>query len=78
MADTCTPIIVHSGPADCLDGDCDELITEDGEPTGVERCSHVHEAQVCEQHSEFTNDEWGYCSHAEPWPCTRPAAVQGA
>jgi hypothetical protein len=67
MADTCTPITLTAGPSDCLDGECDELFTEDGEPTGVDCCSHVHEEQACEQHSTFTSSD--YCTHAEPWPC---------
>jgi hypothetical protein len=66
---TCTPTTVFGGLADCLDGDCDEYATEDGQPTGIERCSHIREEQVCEQHSTFSNDEWGYAIHTEPWPC---------
>ncbi|MFC8447599.1 hypothetical protein [Kitasatospora sp. NPDC057223] len=69
MATTCTPITLTAGPVDCLDGDCEELATEDGEPNGIDRCSHVSEVQACEQHSTFSNDEWEYCTHAEPWPC---------
>lgn len=69
----CTPTTVYRGPADCLDGDCDELFTEDGEPTGITRCSHVSEEQVCEEHSEFEASEWEYCTHAEPWPCQAAA-----
>jgi hypothetical protein len=67
--DTCTPITLYAGPADCLDRDCDEYATEDGEPTSIDCCSHIAEEQVCFVHSEFTNDEWEYCTHAEPWPC---------
>jgi hypothetical protein len=81
VSDTCTPITLTSGPVDCLDGDCEELVTEDGEPNGVTWCSHVREEQACGQHTTFSDDEWEYCTHAEPWPCqatttptTEPAA----
>lgn len=70
----CAPVAVLSGPADCLDGDCDEYATEDGEPTGIAHCSHVTEQQVCGTHSEFTPDEWEYCTRAEPWPHLTAAA----
>lgn len=71
---TCTPTTVYAGPSDCLDRDCDEYATEDGEPINIDYCSHVTTEQVCEQHSSFEESEWGHCIHAEPWPCQRAAA----
>lgn len=67
MTDTCTPITLLAGPADCLDGECDEYWTEDGDAIEIQHCSHVNEEQACEQHSVFTSSD--YCTHAEPWPC---------
>jgi hypothetical protein len=78
MADTCTPITLLAGPVDCLDGDCDEYATEDGDPTGIERCSHITDQQACEQHSTFEDSEWEYCTHAEPWPCQHAAVPAAA
>ncbi|WP_405019587.1 hypothetical protein OHV05_24625 [Kitasatospora sp. NBC_00070] len=66
--ESCVATTLHSGPADCLEGDCDELVTEDGEPTGVTWCSHVTTQEACGTHSEFTTDEWEYCTKAVPWP----------
>lgn len=70
-AEPCTLITLHIGTVDCLEGECDELYGEDGEPTGVEQCSHVHPGDYCGTHSILNDDgsEWEYYDPAEPWPC---------
>ena len=69
----CMPITVYSGPFPCLDRDCDEYATEDGEPIDIDYCSHVSAQLVCEQHSEFHDGEM--CTRAEPWPCQHAEGV---
>jgi hypothetical protein len=73
----CVPITLHIGPIDCLEGECDELYGEDGEPTSVEQCSHVSLGEYCELHSTLNDEgsEWEYYDPAEPWPCRHAAAV---
>jgi hypothetical protein len=73
MPDTCTPITLYAGPADCLDRDCDEYATEDGDERDIDHCSHVTPEQACEKHSKFADNE--VCTHAEPWPCQHAAAA---
>lgn len=75
MGDTCTPMTLYSGLNDCIERDCPEYATEDGEPTGIDHCSHITTEQVCEQHSEFYDGE--VCTHAEPWPCQAAARPSG-
>ena len=74
-SEACTSMSVHVGPEECIDGDCDEYATEDGDERDIDHCSHITTEQVCEEHSEFYDGE--VCTHAEPWPCqavSRPSA----
>lgn len=42
------PVTVWVGILECLDRECEEYFTEDGDvDPGVERCSHVREEVVC-------------------------------
>jgi hypothetical protein len=42
------PMTLLVGGEECLDRECDDYFTEDGESDpGVERCSHIREEQVC-------------------------------
>lgn len=75
--DTAThhPMILIVGTVDCLERECEEYVTEDGEnDPGVERCSHLREETVCAACSGPEND--GLYEHTVPWPCPlAPAAV---
>lgn len=74
------PIVLLIGAEDCLDRDCEDYFTDDGEPDpGVERCSHIREETVCEGCSGAPNADglyehtvsWTNCPHA-PERTTRP------
>lgn len=74
MSDTCTPMTVHVGPEECIDGECDEYFDEDGQPTGIDACTHLTTEQACETHS--TTDA-NRVTHAEPWPCQAVSRPSG-
>ena len=68
------PIVLLTGSEDCLDRECEDYFTEDGEPDpGVERCSHIREETVCAACSG-TPDADGNYEHTVPWagPHTTP------
>jgi hypothetical protein len=74
----CKLMTLHVGTADCLERDCDEYATEDGQPTDIERCSHIHLADYCETHSTLNEEfELEYYDPAEPWPCRYDATRTG-
>jgi hypothetical protein len=42
------PVTVWVGTVECLERECDDYFTEDGDTDpGVERCSHLREEQAC-------------------------------
>lgn len=61
------PIVLLTGSEECLDRECEDYFTEDGEPDpGVERCSHIREQEVCEACSGQPNQD-GYYGPVVPW-----------
>lgn len=72
------PVILLVGGEDCLDRECDEYFTDDGEPDpGVERCSHITEEQVCEQ-CTGPQPPGGYYDNATTVPWTDDHAAGSA
>lgn len=75
MADTpqpvCTPMALFVGPEICLDRECDEYATDDGDDTGIDQCSHLRQEQACELHS--VEVDAGRFDPAAPWPCPHNA-----
>lgn len=71
MTATCTPMTLYVGPEGCHEGECEDYVTEDGEPTGIKRCTHLTEEQYCARHSVETS--YGDYDPAEPWPCKHMA-----
>jgi hypothetical protein len=69
----CRPMTLLIGNGDCLEGECDEYATEDGDDSGIDRCSHLTEGLYCAEHS--TENEDGHVDPAEPWPCQYAAAI---
>lgn len=48
------PVTVTSGSLECLERECDEYFTDDGEEIpGKEACSHLAEMEICEACSEL-------------------------
>lgn len=60
------PITILAGPQECLDRECEEYATEDGDDDpGVDHCSHIAEEQICGQCSTEQPD--GEYEPAVPW-----------
>lgn len=54
-------LLLLVGGEECLDRECEEYATEDGEPDpGVERCSHIREEFVCAGCSDGPNTDGEY------------------
>lgn len=71
------PVEVWVGTADCLERECDELFTDDGdEIPGKERCSHIGVELICGGCSTLTAD--GYYEPAAPWPGPHTAPTSSA
>lgn len=69
------PITLLVGAEDCLDRDCEEYFTEDGESDpAVERCSHIREETVCATCSGEPNADNLY-EHTVAWTDDHAAAV---
>ncbi len=69
------PLILLVGGQDCLDRDCEEYLTPDGDDDpGVERCSHIHEETVCAACSEPPMGADGIYETTEAWPCAYASA----
>lgn len=48
------PVTVAVGGLECLERECDEYFTGDGEEIhGKENCSHIHDMEVCEACSQL-------------------------
>lgn len=48
------PVTVAVGGMECLERECDEYFTDDGEEIhGKENCSHIHDMEVCEACSQL-------------------------
>ena len=68
------PVTAQVGDLECLERECDEYFTDDGdEIPGKESCSHIHDKEICEACSEppaGDADEyppvvaWTDCPHA--------------
>lgn len=72
------PLVLLIGSEDCLDRDCEEYFTEDGEPDpGVERCSHIREGVICQQCSDEPNAD-GYYVRSVAWTADHAAAAVSA
>lgn len=70
---TCKKITVWEGPPDCFEAECDEYWSEDGgTETGITRCAHIHDVDICETHSTLAGEggEWEHYEPAASWPCT--------
>lgn len=68
------PMILLVGGEDCLDRDCEEYVTEDGDDDpGVERCSHIHEETVCVACTGEPNAD-GHYERVAPWTADHSAA----
>lgn len=53
------PITLIVGTLECLDRECDEYFTADGDDDpGVERCSHIREETVCAECSTERSEEF--------------------
>ncbi|MFE1272097.1 hypothetical protein [Streptomyces sp. NPDC058758] len=65
------PVTLYSGPITCLERDCDEYFTDNGEDANVDCCSHVTTEQACRECSTELPDET--FDPAVPWPCPHPA-----
>ncbi|MGW2251386.1 hypothetical protein ACWCXH_14395 [Kitasatospora sp. NPDC001660] len=63
---TCTPMTVHVGAKECLDGECADYFDEDGQWLGIDACPHLGSEQLCETHS--TTDANRVVNSAL-WPC---------
>ncbi|MGW6741706.1 hypothetical protein ACWGDX_13425 [Streptomyces sp. NPDC055025] len=64
------PVTVWVGTHECLDRECDEYFTDDGDTDpGVEGCSHIREERAC---SCQRGDDGEYSS--APCPAVVPAA----
>lgn len=60
------PVVVLVGTEECLDRECDEYFTDDGDlDPGVERCSHIGTELACSCQQQ-ANGEYG------DEPCTAP------
>ncbi|MEU1663645.1 hypothetical protein ABZ547_08515 [Streptomyces sparsogenes] len=71
------PLTVFVGSPDCLERECDEYFTANGdEDPGVERCSHITTEEVCADCSVELND--GFMQSTVPWPCRTAAEVRKA
>lgn len=69
------PLILLVGSEDCLERECEDYFTEDGnDDPGVERCSHIRKETVCAACSDEPNAD-GYYEHTVPWagPHTKAA-----
>ncbi|MFE2912859.1 hypothetical protein [Kitasatospora indigofera] len=82
MTDTpsavCTPMTLFVGREICLDRECDQYMTDGGEDTGINVCSHLRQEQACETHS--VEVDAGRYDPAAPWPCphiVRDTAQEG-
>lgn len=65
------PVVVLVGTYECLDRECEEYFTDDGDSNpGVEHCSHIREEVVC---SCQRQDDGEYSS--EPCPAARTAGA---
>lgn len=63
------PVTVLVGIYECLDRECDEYFTDDGdEKTDMEACSHIREEQVCSCQRQANGE---YSSE----PCTAAAVT---
>lgn len=72
------PLILLVGGEDCLDRDCEEYVTENGDDDpGVERCSHIREEFACAGCSGPVNSDGNY-EATVAWPCAHaPAQPDG-
>jgi hypothetical protein len=62
----CRPMRILAGPAECLNEECEEYSTDEGDDSGIDSCSHVREELCCAEHSMIREDD---VDPAEPWPC---------
>ncbi|MQS14489.1 hypothetical protein F7Q99_20025 [Streptomyces kaniharaensis] len=67
MSAPCVPMTAHVGAEECLDGECDDYLDEDGEPLGIDTCTHLDTEQACETHSTVDGNR---ILHTARWPCT--------
>lgn len=73
------PVTVHVGTADCLEGECEEYFTEDGEEIpGKENCSHLRGEQICEACSEAPLDDGEYPAVVAWADCAQRTVKAGA
>lgn len=60
-------VTVWVGALDCLERECDEYFTDDGETApGVESCSHIREEAACSCQRQAGGEYTGSCPAAEP------------
>lgn len=78
------PVTVEVGSLECLERECDEYFTDDGdEIPGKENCSHIHDMEVCEACSEAPTDgeypavvAWADCLQREAAAEEAPGAAR--
>lgn len=79
------PVTVEGGDLECLERECDEYFTDDGdEIPGKESCSHLSEMEICEACSELpTSGEfstvvaWTDCKQRSATPASAVAVPGG-
>jgi hypothetical protein len=73
------PVTVHVGTADCLERECEEYYTDDGdEIPDKENCSHLREEQICEACSETPLDDGEYPAVVVWADCAQRTVKAGA